>query len=87
MLDKVLTSSKSAIRQLGPKYADLISRMESAETEILVLRSNINRFRAQYRSGRLSKRSYNELKSNYERRADRAKRVVESIIIELRSEA
>ncbi len=84
--DRTLANLKNEIRRIEPRYAELISRIDRAENEISVLRSNIERSRAQYRSGKLSKRSFSELKDSYERNVEGAKRVIESIVIELKGE-
>ena len=84
-LDNVWTSLKSDVRQISTRYAELISKTDRTNAEILALRDNINRFRKQYRSGRLSKSSYNKLKGSYERKVEGVNRTLESVIIELKS--
>ena len=66
-LDNVWTSLKSDVKQISPRYAELINKTDRINAEILALRDNINKFRGQYRSGKLSKRSYSKLKGSYEK--------------------
>ncbi|MFH0748390.1 MAG: hypothetical protein V1915_00480 [Candidatus Bathyarchaeota archaeon] len=84
-LDEVLRGLKSDVRPVAPRYAELISKMEKTEAEIVALRTNISKFRTQYRSGRLSKRNFEELKHSYKQNMEGAKRTIESIIVELKS--
>jgi len=85
-LDNAFVSSKNEVGRIEPRYAELISKMERAEAEIMVIRDSVERLRAQYRSDRLSRRAYVELKDGYEKRVERAKGVIEGIIIELKGE-
>lgn len=83
-LDRAFSNAKNKIKQLDPRYAEHISKIEKIETELLALRDNIDGLRAQYRSGRLSKRTYRDLKSGYEKRIKRVERGLESTIIEFK---
>ncbi|MCJ7631004.1 hypothetical protein MUP77_01190, partial [Candidatus Bathyarchaeota archaeon] len=85
VLDGEWTGLKTDVSHITPRYAELTSKMEKAEAEILALRANIDKVRTQYHSGRLSKRSYEELKYSYEKKVEGSKRTIESIIVELKS--
>ncbi len=85
-VERTLTNLKTEVGQIGPRYAALISRMVKAETAITTLRTDMEKSRAQYRAGRLPRRSYEELKENYRKKIEDAKRDVEGIIIELKRE-
>lgn len=86
-LDEAFAGLKNEVRQIDPRYALLINKLEKAEAEIVVQRENIEKFRIQNRSGKLSKRVYKELEENYEKKVESAKRTIESIIIELKAES
>jgi len=86
-LDGNLVNLKNQIRLIESRYTELINRMETAESEIRTLRSTIERSRSQYRVGKLTKRSYMELKNNYDRKLESAKRTIENVVLELKSES
>lgn len=85
-LDGALTNLKNGVRQIEPRYAERIDRLGRAEAEVAALRDNIEGLRVQYRSGKMSRRTFTNLKDDYEKRVGRAKRVIESIIIEFRGD-
>jgi len=83
-LNRTLTKLKAEVRQSNPIYTELIISLETAETEIAVLRENIERSRTQYRSGRLPRRTYTKLKEGYKKKVEDAKRVIENTVIDLK---
>ena len=84
-VERTLTNMKNDVRQIEPRYAKLIDQIERAEMDITTLQSNIAGLRTQYRTRRLSRRTYQQLKNDYEKRAEDAKRVIERAIIEIKS--
>jgi hypothetical protein len=85
-LARASNNLNTQIRQLGPHYATIIKKVENAESDIKALRETLQRLRRQYRSGRLTRRMYSDLTNDPEKKIERAKKIIESAIITLRSE-
>jgi len=86
ILSSTLSNLKNELRSIKFSDMELVNKLDQAETEILMLRDTIERSRMQYRSGRLPKRTYIELKDGYERKVEESKKTIEQLIIELKSE-
>jgi SMC interacting uncharacterized protein involved in chromosome segregation len=65
----------------------MIRRIERAEAEIDAARASEAQLRSQYRSGRISREVYDQMRAEARRRLDRARGTIDSTIITLRGEA
>jgi hypothetical protein len=86
-VNKSLMEVKAELRTISLHYDDLIRRIDRAEAEIEASRASLNQVRSQYRSGRSTRETYDNLVNSIEKRIDRAEETVETILITLREEA
>jgi hypothetical protein len=86
-LNKALNSLKVELRTVSPHYEELLRRLDRAEAEIQTSRASINQVRSQYRAGRLTRETYDDLTKDIAKRIDRAEETLESTLITLREEA
>jgi hypothetical protein len=85
-LARAKTNFRPQLHQLDSHYAAIINQVENAESDIEALRETLQGLRRQYRSGRLTRQMYADVTRDPERKIERAKRIIESAIITLRSE-
>jgi hypothetical protein len=83
-LDKEISNYESGVKRMGPKYAELITKLKAAAGEVHTMRSEIKRLKNQLRSGRLSKTAYEKQREPAEKRIQGAKAVIEEVIVDLR---
>ncbi len=83
-LNKEISNYESGVRRMGPKYAELVTKLKTAAGEVQAMRAEINRLKNQLRSGRLSKNAYRKQREPYEKRIQRAKEMIEEALIDLR---
>jgi hypothetical protein len=86
-VNKSLMAVKAEIREISLHYDELIRRIDRAEAEIQVCRTSLNQVRGQYRSGRITRETYDSVINDLTKRTDRAEGTVETILITLREEA
>jgi len=86
-LNKSLMGVKVELRAIGPRYDELIRRIDRAEAEIEASRASMNQVRSQYRAGKTTRETYDTLVNDIAKRIDRAEETVETILITLREEA
>jgi predicted AlkP superfamily phosphohydrolase/phosphomutase len=86
-INKSLMAVKAEIREISQHYDELIRRIDRAEAEIQVCRGSLNNVRGQYRSGRITRETYDSVTNDLTKRVDRAEETVETILITLREEA
>jgi hypothetical protein len=86
-INKSLMAVKAEIREISLHYDELIRRIDRAEAEIQVCRGSLNQVRGQYRSGRITRETYDSVTNDLTKRVDRAEGTVETILITLREEA
>ena len=86
-INKSLMAVKVEIREISQHYDELIRRIDRAEAEIQVCRGSLNQVRGQYRSGRITRETYDSVNNDLTKRTDRAEGTVETILITLREEA
>lgn len=84
---KQSTGLKEKIKQLEPRYSELIKKIEAAEAEIKNLDAEISKIGTRYRSRDLTRNAYEKLRDSYEKKIDKIKVGIEGIIIELKGEA
>jgi SMC interacting uncharacterized protein involved in chromosome segregation len=81
-----LTTLKTEIKAVDPRYDQMTRRLEKAEGEVDALRASESQITSQYRSGRISKEVYESLVSDLRKRIEKAKDTVDRTIITLREE-
>jgi hypothetical protein len=86
VLSRDLTNLNKEIRTIGPRYADVIRRIEVSETELEGLEVEIQRVENRYRRGELSSEAYHKLLEEYRRRSERVKVALDGLILRLREE-
>jgi hypothetical protein len=85
-IDRQISPLKQELTSSSQRYADLVRRIELAEAELQAVRSSMSDLRNQYRSGRISKESYESLNSDLVRRKEKAQQSADGIAIGLREE-
>jgi|GEM_PF-2683347 len=78
-----LSRLKQGVRQISQRYARSVERVETAEAEMAILRNDFSRLRSQFRAGRLSRSSFEDLLMDHRRRAGKVRAIIEAVIIEL----
>jgi hypothetical protein len=86
-INKLLMAVKSELRTISPHYDDLIRRIDRAEAEAEGSRASVNQVRGQYRSGKITRETYDTVTNDIAKRIDRAEETIETILITLREEA
>ena len=86
-LDRALQPLKEDLKASHARYGEMIMRMEKAEAEIDANRLGEEHFKAQYRSGRMSKEAYERALDDLNRRIDKARELVETSLVTLREDA
>lgn len=86
-LNRALSAVKPDLRAVHPRYDEMIKKLEKAEAEIDATRVSEAQVRAQYRTGKVTKETYETLIADLRRRIDRATETMEATIITLREEA
>ena len=86
-LDRALQPFKEDLKTSHARYGEMIMRMEKAEAEIEANRLGEDHFRAQYRSGKMSKEAYERALDDLNKRIDKARELVETSLITLREDA
>jgi len=85
-LSRDLTDLRGKLRSAGAKYAEMMGRIEAAETELEGVEEDTRRIEIRYRRRELSSEAYRRLLEEYHRRRERAKTTVEGLLLRLREE-
>jgi len=86
-INKALTSVKTELRSIQARYDDMLRRIERAEAEADAARVSQTQVRTQYRTGKITREVYDTLTTDLNKRVDKARETIDSIIITLREEA
>ena len=86
VLSRDLTDLREEIRAAGPRYADVMGRIEVAETELEGVEEDIRRVETRYRRRELSSEAYRKLLEEYRRRKERAETTLDGLLLRLREE-
>jgi len=86
-IDKALQPLRQELKELHPRYGEIIVKMERAEGDVDANRLGAEHFRSQYRAGKISKEAYETALRDLNRRVDKAKEVIETNLVTLREEA
>ena len=81
-----LQSLKKEVVMLDPRLKDTVNQIEVAEAELETMHSNVQKIKMQYHSGRISRKAYEDLREEYEKRSNDAQRSIDEAIMRLRSE-
>ena len=85
-LNKKMGELRPEIRSASTRYADSLRRMEVAEADMAAARDSLKKVESQIRAGQISREAYEKLRRTYHKRIDRAKGVVDSVIITFKEE-
>lgn len=86
LLTKEIAELARKIRGAGAKYADLIRQLEVAETELEGLEVDVRRIETRRKRGELSAEAYRNLLASYNQRRDKARTVIDGVLLRLREE-
>jgi hypothetical protein len=86
-VNKMLMQLKVDIRAVSPRYDELVRAIDRAEAEAAASRSSLDQIRVQYRTGKITKETYETVSNDISKRIDRAEQTVETSLITLREEA
>ncbi len=86
-MNRSLASVKDGLRSVATRYDEMIRRMDKAEAEIDAARASEAQVRTQYRSGKITKDTYETVMVDLRKRIARAREALESTSITLREEA
>jgi hypothetical protein len=86
VLSKDLTRLREKLRAASSKYADMMRRIEIAEAELEGIEAGIRHTEARYRRGEISTAAYHRLLEDYYRRRERARTIIDGVLIRLKEE-
>jgi predicted nucleic acid-binding Zn-ribbon protein len=86
-IDRSLSGVKNELRSIHTRYSELIDAVEGGEAEITAVRASIRQLYSQYRSGKISKETFNKISAELEKRMSKARGGLERILMTLREEA
>jgi hypothetical protein len=86
-LGKALNIAKAALRTVHPRYDEMIKRLERSEAEADATKVSEQQIRGQYRSGKITRETYETVLYDLSKRIDRARQGIETTIVTLREEA
>jgi len=86
-LNRMLAPVREGLRPIQARYDEMISRIERSEAEIEAIRASEKQIRDQYRTGKIGREAYQDVKTDLRRRRERAKQTIDGTIIVLREEA
>ena len=86
-INKSLMEVKSELRLVSQRYDELIRRIDRAEAEAEASRASTDQVRSQYRTGKITRETFDTVMNDISKRIDRAESIVETILITLREEA
>ncbi len=85
-LSRDLADLREKMRSAGARYAEMMGRIEAAETELEGVEADTRRIETRYRRRELSSEAYRRLLEEYHRRRERAKTIIEGLLLRLREE-
>jgi hypothetical protein len=85
-LSKDIAEFKAVFRGAGGNYASLIRQLDSAETELNEVETNIKNVEARHRKGAISLEEYKKVLADYQRRKEKAETTVNGILLRIREE-
>ncbi|UCC58581.1 MAG: hypothetical protein JSW14_01280 [Candidatus Bathyarchaeum sp.] len=85
-ISRDLSSLHEKIRVAGHKYANMMRQIEVAENNLEGAVRDIQRVKARYRRGEVSKGAYGKLMDEYNRRSEEAEATIDGVLLRLREE-
>jgi len=85
-LNREITELREKMLKAGGRYAEIMRRIEVAETVLEGVEADIRRVRARYQRGEVSAGAYRRLLAEYERRRERARLEIDGALLRLREE-
>jgi hypothetical protein len=85
-LSRELTDLREKIRAAGGRYANIMRRIEVAETMLEGVETDIRRVETRYRRGEISKGAYGKLLEEYHSRRERAMTTIDEVLLRLKEE-
>lgn len=85
-LSRDITDLRGKMRKAGPRYADMMRRIEIAETELAGLEDMIRGISLRRRRGELSSETYRRLLGEYHKKRERAKTTIDGLLLRLKEE-
>ncbi|MEM2473514.1 MAG: hypothetical protein QXL69_05210 [Candidatus Bathyarchaeia archaeon] len=85
-INKILNELKNELKKSGLRYEELIKKIEKAEAEFEAAKASKTQVNLQYRSGKISKETYETIMEDINKRINKAKAEIENILITLREE-
>jgi hypothetical protein len=86
-INRLLTSAKGKLKEVDARYNEMLRKIDRSEAEIEALTSSMTQVETQYRTGKITKDVYESLNADIQKRINKAKEEIDSIIISLREEA
>jgi hypothetical protein len=86
-VNKLLMGAKTEIRGISPRLDELIRKIDRSEAEAVASRASLDQVKVQYRTGKLTKETYETVFRDISKRIDKAEETVETVLITLREEA
>ncbi|MBS7645004.1 hypothetical protein KEJ44_03055 [Candidatus Bathyarchaeota archaeon] len=86
-LDRGLSGLKNELRSIDARYSEIISAIDKGEAEITAVRASIKQLYSQYRTGRISKETFNKISVELEKRMNKARGGLEKSLTTLREES
>ncbi len=79
-----LTTLSKKIRDAGSKYANMMRQIEVAEANLESAERDMQRVKARYRRGEVSKGAYGKLLEEYQNRIEAAEATIDGVLLRLR---
>lgn len=86
VLSRDLSGIREKIRKAGPRYANAMRQIETAETELEGAEAAIRRIEVRYHHREISAETYRRLLAEYSRKRERAKTAIDGVLLRLREE-
>ncbi|MEM2122731.1 MAG: hypothetical protein QXE79_03755 [Candidatus Bathyarchaeia archaeon] len=86
-INRSLSGLKNELKSMNTRYGELIDALEGGEAEIAAVRTSIRQLYSQYRTGKISKETFNKINMELEKRMSKTKGGLEKTLMTLREEA
>ncbi|MCJ7721436.1 hypothetical protein MUO98_03385, partial [Candidatus Bathyarchaeota archaeon] len=83
-ISRNLSSISETIRAAGSKYATMLRQIEVAEAKLEGAEKDIQRIKARYSRGEVSKGAYGKLLEDYQSRIEDAEATIDGVLLGLR---
>jgi chromosome segregation ATPase len=83
-ISRNLTNLSDKIRRVGSKYANMMRQIEVAEANLEGAERDMQRVKARYKRGEVSKGAYGKLMEEYQGRIEAAEASIDGVLLRLR---